>query len=787
MIYRSKAIAGKTPQPPTILHPSLKNDAWFLQWNKYIYSTNIEVQDELSTKHTLLRAYADGKQPIEQYRTLLDDELQTDSPIPNEEYNRNQKTVNNDRTGLTHIDYTKVFNPMPIFRQMILGGLEQSNYKLRCYCENELANNQREELKFRKILLKEFPEVAQKIGTEEFIPKNQIELDMLSKIGGFKLPYEIASEKLYDITEELSETPQVRRKVLLDLIDIGRAAALVKKTAGTIRHEYINVDNVIVEYSNDNGFNNSRYWAYFEDMTITDLREETGWSENIIRQIADSVQNLDVNRAYEARSIDDVRYYDSYRVQVMKSIIYSVDTNYYDERISKNTGEFVRIESMYDYQPPKIHKGNTKTVKEDTPRLYESTWICGTDYVFGCKPYANASFDVKNKRPLPPIIIYKLPTESSIVENAIPALDQIALGYYKFQNAMAVASPQGTAYDLTLLENINFDGKDWSPLDLIDIRTKTGNFIYKSKTTGMPNGDNQQGNLPISMNSEAIAAINEAEAHFGLWFRNLSMLTGLDQFTMLMKTPTGETSATAINQGAATTSSTLRPILDGWEYIHKKLFYTTLYKIQACVLEDEQFFERYSNMIGKELMITLKVAAEKEPLEYGIKVVQSPSAEIKNEILNAARVAMQPKDGISALSMGEYLFIVNELLNDSGIEHARMIISFREKEAEEKRIKVSQENIKLQAEGNKELELIKQKTMIMEMGLKAANDFSKAKWDNYFKALAENNAAANQIYTSALDAAIQGMLQGQLPAQQMPAASEQIPNPTKQPQEQQLM
>ena len=124
---------------------------------------------------------------------------------------------------------------------------------------------------------------------------------------------------------------------------------------------------------------------------------------------------------------------------------------------------------------------------------------------------------------------------------------------------------------------------------------------------------------------------------------------------------------------------------------------------------------------------------------------------------------MQPKDGISALSMGEYLYIVNELLNNSGIEHARLIISSREQEAEEKRIRVTQENIRLQAEGNKEAKMIEQDTMIKKMGLEALNNYNKAKFDAYFKAQLENSMTANQILMSTYDKTIESMINGQIP------------------------
>lgn len=769
-LFYSKNIVARVPEPPNCIHPSLKDDEWHKKWAYYIYGIGADIANDISTKNSVLRSYANGKQDTQQYKTILDDELETTENVPDEIYSRNQQQIRQDRTGLTHINYAQVFNPMPIYIQTILGLFEDSNYSLRCYAENEYSNNDRDVLKYRKQLLKDFPDALQKIGSDEFVPKNQIELDMLIKLGGFKLPYEVACEKLFDMTEELSDSPQVRRKILKDLIEIRRAAAYAELENGSIRYKYVDVDNTLIEYSSESGYENSRYWAVYQEMTIQDLREETGWDEVVIREIANSVVQLFDNKTFQKQNPEDIRYYDSYRIPVLRNYFRSTDTNYFDERVNK-AGEFIRKEILWQTTQPEMrNSGGTKTVKEDIQRIYKNTWIIGTEKVFGCGIYANEAFDYKNNRPLPPLIMYQMPVETSIVENSIPALDQIAITYYKFQNNIAMAAPAGMAYDLNLLENTSFDGKDWSPLDLIDMRTKTGSFVYRSTPTGGAfQGGEGGGNLPIATQSEAMYAINEATASFNMWFKNLSVLTGLDQYTLLSKTPSSDTTATAINASAASTSATLRPILEGWSSIHRKLFYTVIYLVQGHILDDDIAYERYSNKIGKELMGTLKVACEKEPLVIGIKSVQSPSSEMKQEIIGAARAAMQPKDGVSALSMGEYLFIINELMNNSGIEHARLILSHREQVAEETRLKNSQDNIKLQQQGNAQLKQIEQQTEIMKMGLQALNDFNKAKWQAYFKAELENQGVANAIMQSTYDKTIEAMINGQIPPPQQQA------------------
>ena len=101
-----------------------------------------------------------------------------------------------------------------------------------------------------------------------------------------------------------------------------------------------------------------------------------------------------------------------------------------------------------------------------------------------------------------------------------------------------------------------------------------------------------------------------------MWLEQLAVSSGLDQYTFVAKAPSAETTATAINNSSSSSSATLRPLIEGWTYIHKKLFYTTTYMIQGRIIDDQDCYDRYSEMIGKEYMATLKAAIEKEPLMF---------------------------------------------------------------------------------------------------------------------------------------------------------------------------
>lgn len=779
MIYFPTARQSLTPEPKSILHKTQKDDKYYLEHDKYIYTDSSDVYNDISRKIEVLRSYASGKQDTSQYKTHLDDELKEDEMMPNSVYKRDE-VLKQKRSGLSHINYEQVFNPMPVYIQKILGILEDSDYNLRCYAENENSNNERLTLRFRKQLLMDFPDVAEKLGTNEFVPKNMMELDAIETVGGFKLTHEVTCEKINAITSELSDEPQVARKVKKDLLEIGKAAVIPYYDNGFVKYRYIDYNNILIEYSTERGYENSRYWAYYEEMTIQELRQETGWDEQLIKRIADEAQKLYNNRLYKKENPDDISYYNSYRIPVIRNFWRSIETAKIQEKINKN-GEFKRRDISFEKSEP-VTTINRKVIKEDIPVIDQSSWIIGTDYTFSNGRFANTAFDFKDKRPLPPLIVYQMPIERSIVENSLEALDQIALIYYKFQNNMAIASPTTTFYDLKLLNNINFDGKDWSALDLVDLQIKTGKMFYEGTAAGMPNEQSTGGNKPFQLPSEAMAAINEAQAGFKMWFDNLSILTGLDQYTLFSKTPSSDTTATAINQGAASTSATLRPIIDGWTHIHKRLFYSTIYMIQGRILDDEECYERYSNMIGKEYMASLKAVVEKEPLMLGIKVIKNPNNEMKQMVLKAAEAAMQMQDGIAALTYGEYLYIVNELLNDSGINHARVIIMDREQKAQDKRQKASEAKIKLQSEGNMKLEEEKRKTMIIESGLKMKENYEKEKAKAFFAAELAEKTSANKILEMTTDKTIDAMLQGQIlpPQGQVGGQPQGIPQPQMQ-------
>jgi hypothetical protein len=182
--------------------------------------------------------------------------------------------------------------------------------------------------------------------------------------------------------------------------------------------------------------------------------------------------------------------------------------------------------------------------------------------------------------------------------------------------------------------------------------------------------------------------------------------------------------------------------------------------IQGRIIDDQDCDDRYSEMIGKEYMATLKAAIEKEPLMLGIKVLKLPDQALKQKIEAAAAGALQMKDGVAAITMSDYLYILNELMNGTGIEHARMIIADREQKAEKTRQDNKLAAQKQQTDGNLALEQAKQKTMIMEYGLKMKENDEKEKSKAVYAMKVAENTSSNDILKMTADKTIDAMLQG---------------------------
>ena len=694
MIYVAKTTSSSNYSKPDDDIPiKAKNREWLLANFKYFYGQYISDQCGITiedAKHIqLLRRYMDGSQPTENYK---------------KKYLNASKGTRKNEYG--HINFEDTSSPMPKIVDKILGMFISQEYSTKASCTNEFARQYRIKDAARKyafIALQETRELLNilKGANKDSIPlqdpsygyisRDVEEIDVIASAGSYKLPYEIGSEKVIDFSKKASGYRHFERKALRDLL-CGFTASREVVSDNIIKWRNVDITDVIIEYSKNTHFNNSDYVGIQETWSIADLRKK-GFKEEDLKKMASSnfSHNSEIlggkkqNKAFQQY---DVYYkgsnsygYDSFKIPVIYFAFKSVDTKYH-KKVETKAGDS-------RYYDSKFGRVDEHTITDSLEKIYEGRWIIGTDNVFDdgvmAYPSRNNLGGVKM-----PVHVVRLEGKS-IIERSIHILDEFAMLGYKLQNALAKS--QGSQYilDITAFEDIasNSGGK-LQPLDLMDMLYQGAGLPYRS--IPLDEQVNYSRPAPVSELKGGIGTyLNELITLKQMYTNDLVEITGVA--LSQSNTPVGIAKIAVSN-----TIDVLKPLYDLFLESKEYLSYNTVYRVQLLLTYNKKSLQIYSDAIGKHYAEYLKQAAKSEPLEMGITFEVSPSDELKANVLEAARSMLQAgKNGVPLLKVSEYLYMVDNINNQSGLKEARLVIAHREKQDEILAIQKSQANVQQQS------------------------------------------------------------------------------------------
>lgn len=720
--------------PSDDVDPEIKKEkGWCTSWAKAIYSKMLNNQAFVSidrmAKMETNRLYALGSQPRYKYQDMLIGDV----------------NENPGREGYYNIDWS-IFSPMPAYIRKVIGRLESSDHKLSVNAVDPLSGTEREDMMWDSYyeLKHGLQEQAIKMnaGIEEdnnetkYVPSSMEELEAFNQVGGFKLKHEIDMEKALNYTDYVSDIKEIRRKCEFDFIAINCAAYRdFVELDGTVKYEYLDFARLVIDGNRENGFKSSRFWGYMRFETITNIRAKTRLPEAELIKFCTKYQNWFGNPVFiweqdiqnSLSVLDPVTgtyKYDNYLIPILDCEMKSVDTEYKTTRTTKH-GTKVYAKEKYGEVKDSATK---KTTKVAIPQIYRCKWIIGSDisYDYGLQ------YDIPrvgtNKVPEFSCHAYALPGKS-MTEQCIGPLDQIELAYLKMQNAMAQATPNGLAIEFGSLNNINLGNGDLKPLDLIKIRTATGNLVYKA-TTHAGKYNAFQGK-PIEKIEGGIGSLfNEIIQTFELNFNFIAELSGIDRLSAVASKG-GETTATEITQTVASASDAIQPIYSGWLNIRESGARNALEKIRLQI-KYRNGYNVYYPVLGSATIENFRISKEYASRTYGLKVEAIPTSNFMQVMLQAASEALKPgKDGEN-ISYGDYLLIVDMIFKGM-LKQARMLLNYRLEIRKQQAIKVQQENIALQGKEGQKMEQEKRlsaaEALKGEMMLEAVKAFLKREVD----------------------------------------------------------
>lgn len=731
--------------PSDDIDPKEKKGEWCLAWQEAIWAMFVNNQCYTPSNGyaylQLLRLYGAGKQPNNIYM----------------DWTIGDEATNPLRQGYMSTNW-RVFSPMSKFKRLIRGRFEQQDYMATANAVDPVSKARKEDQKWDVWVESEYGQQQAEImeivtGIKDdsqkvrYVAKSLEELDMFNEMGGIKLRTEAEIETALDATDYLSDIKKVKQKVLDDFVDFGKAAFrdYYDPITGTVKKEYVDWEKLIIDYSNETDFNDIRFWSYLKFETVNNVRVRSGLTEDELMKIARlncgmwgnmSSTMFNSYRGFNYQNDKGVRIYDQFRVPILISEWISTDSEY--KMLKKKKGE----EMYYPQEHGKVYNtDNKKTKVNQVNNVYNSTWIIGSKHVYE----DGLSLNIARPNPKEPklsIHAQVLPGQS-ITESIIPNLDQLCLTWFKWQSAMAQASPNGIDWDLTQLEGINLGGGTLTSIQLIQLKRQTGDSFRR--TINLQSGKQNNMGKASNRNEGGIGEfLNEIVSTMDMQFKYIADLTGIDIISGAGEKP-GEVTATEVKHAGAATNDALQPIFTSWVQMQEHAGQTVACKIQRAIKYHPEAKAAYEGILGTIGAKVLSIGADTTAAQFGIKIeLKSNEAMVTfamQQVLESIKIAANGGPGISGAD--GYYFV--DMIQRGRVKHAMALFNYKVNKSKMDAQKLQAQNM----EQNRETLLAGQKQKdagkAQEIMLQAEADMKTEAVKALLQINVENNAHLNEL------------------------------------------
>lgn len=741
--------------PNDDVDPKEKKGEWCLLWQQAIWSLFITnscysaVSDYQQLR--LLRLYGAGRQPNNIYKDLL----------------LGEASINPLRRAFLSTNW-EVFSPAPKFKRLIRGRFESQDYRATANAIDPTSQAKKEDRKWEiwydsqygekeRDIIKMVTGLDQEEQKARYTAKSLEELDTFNEMGGIKLKEEAETEAVLDATDYVSDIKTVKEKVVDDLVDWGRAAFrdFYDAVTGLVKKEYVDWENLILDYSIETDFKDIRFWSYIKFETINNVRVKNPLlSEDELMKMArvncgywGNMQSTQFNQYRNQGYLNEkgVRIYNQFRVPVLISEWISTDTEY---RTVKEKGG---IKLDYPQEYGKIYDTrNKKTKINRVNNVYNSTWIIGTKYVYDDGVSLNVARP-DQKEPQLSIHAEVLPGKS-IIESVKGCFDQLALAWFRWQSAIAQASPAGRNIDLTQLEGIDLGFGTMTPMDLVMLGRQTGDTFERSANL-LGKGNHSQ-RKAITRNEGGIGEfMNEIIATMDINFKYIADLTGIDLISGASMKP-GETTATEVKHSSVATNDALQPLFTAWIKMQEHAAQTVSCKINHAIKYHPKAKETYEGILGQSGAKILSIGADTTAARMGIKLELKSNEEMTAFAMQTVMKAVGAglSGGIGITPSDGYYFV--DMISRGRVKHAMALFNYKMDKNQAESLKMQRENMALNKQAAVETSVAKSEGKLQEIKAQGKSDLEIAA----IKALLEMDVAGNTALLELKQALIQETL-----------------------------
>lgn len=739
-------IQGDYPFPSQSIDPQLKlQPDYGLSWCKAIWSLYVRNQTSWGIDTTdyfnRMRRYSEGAQDSFQYRSWLKNQMPQEDGTSNEMttiWDDNSYTKEMKRKGYDTIMFQNL-SPASKILNSLHGLLDKVDYDIMADCVDADSRGLVEFMKYKQFheakdaqFQAEYKKKAGiPIDEQTSFPKTKEELDAFEAREGFKLNVAKSMQKLLRHSFHISKWDAgVRRKILDDLICTQYATAMdyFDDETQTFKGQWLDPAKVILQFSHEFDYSDSTYGGYYEQETIAYVRRKCPeLTEETLVALAKNYKGRFGNpRRWTERysQLDPATRgygFDSWKITVFKS--YWIDKDEHRSIYWKGKGSPRIIDIGYNSKVTPLTdkqkaRGFTQDVKTTSvDQVYQCSWVVDSDIVFEFGKYHMAPRPEMTKAKLPIHAVQLL--QPSIIFRLVPIFDHIAIAWLQFQNDLANMVQRGYAINMAMLMNVQMNGKDLDPAQILTLWKQKGLLPYMLS----PNGNYTGGmSLPVTPIDGGLGKrVEETMATLEMYYKSIEDIVGINPLS-LGASPDPKAPVSTSEAALRATSNVLKPIVDALFEVKESIAESLCLRIQIGLRVSDSIRKAYAGVVNPNDIRTM-IQAEQSGTKYGIMLRVRPNEKQREAIVNYMNIAIQA----GQITPPDAMYFSERIESGADITEIRQEIDYAIKKTLEEQQKTQQDNIDRQNQGLMNVEqtkaqLAQQQSVVDTQGKLAQQD-----------------------------------------------------------------
>jgi len=269
------------------IDPKKKDDKWILQAVKAAWDESATLNGNKGFYHNRhrfreLRDYALGNQSVNKYKNQIE---------PKDANGTSPETF-------VQLDYT-IIPFIPKFRKIALGKVSGFGHNIIATAIDPLAREQEDDyfadIKAKLELiqqLQDIPGIEKMVGLEDTDPRTMEEVDIKRRFS-YKHVAAMEVEQGLNLVLHNNKYSKIEEKIDQDIFDFGVGGCRdYFDENGVIKIRHVKPYAFGSSYCEEPDFSDARYMYEVISMTVEDIRKESGFSDDIMEQIAELKESI---------------------------------------------------------------------------------------------------------------------------------------------------------------------------------------------------------------------------------------------------------------------------------------------------------------------------------------------------------------------------------------------------------------------------------------------------------------------------------------------------------------